>query len=304
MNTLTAVLAAVLAAGTLSTAVAAPAVPIDGTLDAAYGPALSTQAVQTPGDNSPLDIAHATGSELDQGYAFVVDGVLHLFLAGNVRGYFNVEFYPQDNVQIFVDSRAGGQNVLRGDNSGVGFYANTLNLLAGLTFDAGFEPDYWFDCTVGPQDPPVFAYAAELLGGGGGGGLFLGRTTAGGPGMLSGGTNPDGILATIDNLNTAGVALGCDGASGAGVSTGIEWAIPLSAIGNPTGCFRVCAFINIADPVDAQLLNQVLGPVPPGTCLLGVPSGVSLAGDQFFTVCPGSTPARPTTWGAMKTLYR
>jgi hypothetical protein len=53
--------------------------------------------------------------------------------------------------------------------------------------------------------------------------------------------------------------------------------------------------------------NQVLGPVPPGTCDLGAFSSVNFAGvsgDQFFTVCPLSTPVAPGTWGRLKSVYR
>ncbi len=310
MRTLPFFLSLVPCALAATVALATPAVPIDGTLDPAYGPALATQTVQTDNQDNPAeasDVTHAQGSELDQAFAFVSGGVLHLFLSGNLRGYFNVEWYPQSYLHVFIDSKPGGQNTLRGDNAGVGFYPNALNLLAGLTFDAGFEPDYWFNCTVWSQDPPLYAYGAELLAAGGGNGLFLGRAAAGGPGTLSGGTNPDGIEVSIDNRNFAGVTAGCGAASGAGVTTGIEWAIPLAAIGNPTGCFRVCALVNTADPVSNWLMNQVMGPLPPGSCGIGAPASVSFAsipGDQFVTVCTGVTPARSPSWGAVKTLYR
>lgn len=48
-------------------------------------------------------------------------------------------------------------------------------------------------------------------------------------------------LATIANRNFAGVGFDCNAASGAGVTTGTEWAIPLPALGSPTGCIRVTA---------------------------------------------------------------
>ena len=40
--------------------------------------------------------------------------------------------------------------------------------------------------------------------------------------------------------------------------------------------------------------NQVLAPLPPGSCELGDPSGVdfgAVAGDQYFTICPSTTSA-------------
>ncbi len=300
------------ACGALLFAAAATAAPlIDGTLDAEYGAALSTQTTQTSSGDTPgyfpLDIAEADGSELDQAFGYVADGVLHLFLSGNVKGWFAGEWYPQDNLHVFVDSRTGGQNVLRGDNPSVGQWGNTLNLLAGLAFDTGFAPDYWFHCTVFSWEPHHFAYGAELLDAGGGTGWYLGAATPGGPGTLAGGTNPYGILMALDNRNDAGVTYGCDAASGAGAVKGVEWAIPLAAIGDPAGCLAVCAFVTDASTSAPILYNQVLGPVPPGSCALGAPAGVNFAGipgDQYFVVCPQSVPARGTTWGSVKTIYR
>jgi hypothetical protein len=97
---------------------------------------------------------------------------------------------------------------------------------------------------------------------------------------------------------------GCDASSGAGVTTGIELAVPLAAIGNPTGAIRICALL--ASPQPVQVSNQVLGPVPPGTCALGSPAGVDLGnvpGSQYFVV-DMTTAARNSTWGRLKIQYR
>ncbi len=90
------------------------------------------------------------------------------------------------------------------------------------------------------------------------------------------------------------------------MTSGIEWAIPLAAIGNPTGDIEVCAFTGggLQGP---GLGNQVLGPVPPGTCALGNPATVNfgaIPGPQFFTVINGATPTLPLSWGRVKLLYR
>jgi len=306
---------ALLVLGLLFPRAAQPAaVPIDGTLDPAYGAALSTQTNATVWwpDASLGLVGGSNGYELDQAYGFISDGTLHLFLAGNLLCQGN----PVDpgiytyNLYLFIDSGAGGQNRMRSDNADLDY--GSLNRMAGLTFDAGFEPDYWLACRgyladfyVPTSTYTLYAWQAELPAGGGGGGYLLGTTGAGGPGTLSGGTNPDGIQVTIDNRNTAGVTSGCGASSGAGVTTGVEWAIPLAAIGDPGGCLRVCAVIATSSAY--TFLPQVLGPLPPGTCALGAPSGTdfnSFAGDQFFTVCGESTPARISSWGSLKTLYR
>ena len=180
--------------------------------------------------------------------------------------------------------------------------------MAGLTFDHDFEPDYWLNSTIWVAEPHVYAYYAELASAGGGPGWFLGQTAAGGPGALSGGANPEGIRVTVNDSNKLGVTGGCGPASGANVTTGYEWAIPLAAIGNPTGCVKVNAMVDCGDWCNPfALSNQMLGPLPPGTCGLGEPSTVDfspLGGDQFFTVCFGAPPARPMSWGALKLIYR
>ena len=306
---------ALLVLGLLLPRAARPAaVPIDGTLDAAYGVALSTQTTATVGwpDASLGLIGGSNGYELDQAYGFVSGGMLHLFLSGNLLCQGNPVDYGifTYNLYLFIDSRAGGQNRMRADNADLDY--GSLNRMAGLTFDAGLEPDYWLACRgylenfYDPASPyTLHAWQAELLTGGGGGGYLLGTTGAGGPGTLSGGTNPDGIQVTIDNRNTAGVTSGCGASSGAGVTTGVEWAIPLAAIGDPAGCVRVCAVV--ATSAAYTFLPQVLGALPAGTCALGAPSGIdfnSYAGNQFFMVCGGDVPVRVSSWGRLKTRYR
>lgn len=292
-----------LAAGVLLSAHAATssAAIVDGQLDGSYGPPIVTQTTQTQfGDSNLGAIDAANGSELDVAHGYVSGGVLYLFLGGNLETNFN-------KLELFIDGIAGGQNKLRGDNPDVDF--NGLNRLGddgsgnGLTFDAGFEPDFYITLTNGGGPTQVFSNFAELLTGGGGSGGYLGQATPG-SGTLSGGTNPFGIELTVDNSNTGGVSSGCDASSGAGVSTGIELAIPLAAIGNPTGCITVSAMINGSG--HDFLANQVLGPLPVGTCNLGEPRAVNfetLAGSQYFTVCP-PVPTTTTSWGKVKTIYR
>ncbi len=291
---------------------AAQAAVIDGKLDPDYGAALTTQTTRTSVADNAMAIGEVNlslGSELDEGYGFVSDGVLYLFMSGNLTFYWNIEgltvWLPLD---VFIDSTPGGQNQLLANNPSPDVLngAYNLNMMAGLTFDTGFAADYWL--SVGGNLytwPNLQAYYGELPSAGGGAGAFLGTTLCGGPGVLAGGTNPYGIQMTIDESNVAGVGYGCAAASGAGVTTGIEWAIPLAAIGNPTDCIKVCAFVSSGD--HSSLFNQVLGPLPAGTCSLGAASAVNFAsipGAQYFTVCSGPTPTRPTSWGRLKTIYR
>lgn len=282
-----------------SFAAVAGAVTNDGTLDGSYGGALAVQGTQTQFGDASISLSdYANGSELDAAYATISGGVLHLFLSGNLESNFN-------KIEIYFDTKAGGQNVLRGDNPNVDF--DGLNRQSGLKFDAGFSPDYYFTASGGYDGSGyrMFGNFSELLTSGGGIGNYLGSNTATTPGPLSGGTNPDNIELTINNSNSAGVSGGCAAASGAGVGTGIELAIPLSAIGNPAGCLSVCAFINGSS--HDFLANQVLGGLPAGTCNLGDPHNVDFSqipGNQYFQVCGGSVPTRASSWGSVKTLYR
>jgi hypothetical protein len=289
-------------------ALPAPAVTMDGRLDPDY---LAPLAVQTSQTNLPDAtagrIGATNGSELDAAYAYVDGNVLRVFIAGNLWCEGNPVDYGLhfSTLHLFVDTGHGGQNTVGG------FSFNYLTPPNGLTFDAGFTPGWWFGCTgslANYYDPTstytLYAWSTTLPPPAGGDVVPLGSTGAGGPGTLVGGTNPGGVQLAIDNSNVAGVSYGCAASSGAGVTTGIEWAIPLSAIGNPGECFRLSAVLTWGG---SYMTDQVLGPVPPGTCTYGPASGVNfaaLAGNQYFTVCPAGVPVRTSTWGALKSVYR
>ncbi|MFG0330766.1 MAG: hypothetical protein ACF8PN_12825 [Phycisphaerales bacterium] len=279
---------ALLAGFGLSSAVFAQPV-IDGTADAIYDTEAAVQDTQTQfGDNSDPDPGFANGSELDGVYSFTQDGVLYMVLSGNLESNFN-------KLEIFIDSVPGGQNRLRGDNPDVDF--NGLNRMGddgngnGLTFDAGFEADYWISMTGGPDGDgryQLFANYAKLRTDNDQGiGAFLGSGRAQSDGTLQDGDNFPGIRMTIDNSNVGGVIGGCDPDDGAGVPTGIEMAIPLTAIGNPFGSIKVCAFVNGGG--HDFMSNQVLKGIG-GGCNLGEPRNVdfnTIAGDQFATLTGG-----------------
>ena len=169
----------------------------------------------------------------------------------------------------------------------------------GLTFDTGFAANYWMDVTCGGSPFTVYANYAQLYPGGDGtNGYFLGQTVGLTNGTLFAGANPFGIQVTINNINVGGV----DATSTCYedpptygqvlVKTGVELAIPLAALGGPTGAVRVCAFIN--GPSHDDVSDQVLGPIWDGTGLfcgndLGVASLVNFAnepGNQYFVVGP------------------
>jgi hypothetical protein len=303
----------ILAAGLVTFVSTARGDTISGTLGAAYGPPLAVQTSQSNvgGTGNPAEPANTNGgSQLDAAYGYISGGTLYLFFSGNLTFWLQLEGYithwlPLD---VFIDCAPGGQRQLLSNNPAItpGFY--DLTLAAGLTFDTAFDADYWLSVggsVVEPPWPQMNAYLATLPSGGGGSGVYLGGTTSGAPGVLSGGVNPDGIRIAFNDDNRLGLGSGCGPASQVAVETGIEFAIPLSAIGNPTGCIRVCAFVTGQDP--SMISNQVMGPIPPGTCSLTPAASTDFSavpGDQFFTVCPQATAARHRSWGTLKTLYR
>lgn len=286
----------------------ARAITVDGHIEPEYGPPLTTQTTQTSLGDQPL--AGQLGSELDQAYGFIAQGALHLFLTGNFSRFFSEPLIFPDQVQLYLDTAPGGQNPLPNSLPSAGGSLN-LQAMAGLGFDAEFQPDYWI---AGAREAFGWFYAfyAELSVGGAG--YYLGRSTLAGDGTLTptgDATNPHGIRVSVDPTNEAGVTGGCGASPGAGAVTGAEWVIPLTAIGNPTGPIRICALLaraggDVVGGVRGVVSNQVLGAVPPGTCELGPAIGVNfanIAGAQYFVI-DLSTPAVRSTWGRIKQMYR
>ncbi len=255
---------------------------VDGTIAGGegYGAALALQTAATGFGNSTNGaILYATGgSEIDNLHAQVVGSDLYIFIGGNLESNGNT-------LDLFIDSKSGGQNPIAGGNS------SPTAAYTGLTFDAAMVPDYLLGFRF---DAGFLQTQYSLLGGGGSNNI--GQGNVGGTSFavdfdLTAGTNPGAVA--INNSNTGGV----DGSTvntPASVTKGIEIRIPLSAIGNPTGDIRVTAHINNGDR--NYLANQVLGGLPFGTGNLGGDgagnftgsvAGVnyaSFAGNQYVTI--------------------
>jgi len=251
------------AAALLLAAGSAAAPVLDGSRDAIYGPPVAVQTVQTGfGDNL---------SELDAAYARIEGGTLYLLLTGQVESNFN-------KLNIWIDSVAGGQNtIVAGSNPTNDGWAAKYD---GFTFDTGFEPDYLIIARNGFFGGPRFDFDFAIIGGGPNDfesslDIFGGSLT---------GTNPSvgasGIGVAYDNSNAAGVTGGsgpADQAAAAAVTTGLELAIPLSAIGNPTGPFKISAHINGSN--HDFLSNQSLGGFLPPQGNLGGDGAGNFTGD-------------------------
>jgi hypothetical protein len=255
---------------------------IDGTRDVPYyGAPAGSQLVETQFGDSGLGlIDFANGSELDAAYGFIDGGSLFMFFSGNLESNFN-------KLEVFLDTRTGGQNRLRGDNPNVSF--DGLNRMGddgssnGLTFPPEFEADHWISITGGDTGGGVYGLFVDFAqlreAADPGVGYFVGAGGAGTSGSLSGGSNPYGIRCTINNGNIAGVAGGTACGSGAGsVLTGVEIEIPLAAFGmtaDDVSAIAACAFVNGSghDFVSNQVLPSLA--CPQGN--LGDPRNVNLS---------------------------
>ncbi len=123
-----------------------------------YGAALSTQVARTGfGDASNPDaILAGGGSEIDQIFAKVSGGRLHVLVTGNLEDNFN-------KLNVFVDSKTGGANVVSSTmQAGVDSFCcggigqtGAFQRMNGLTFDAGFDADYLFLFTHGGETIPA-----------------------------------------------------------------------------------------------------------------------------------------------------
>ncbi|MFN9077178.1 MAG: hypothetical protein ACK5WX_07105 [bacterium] len=283
----------------VASAANAQSIILDGAVDKSYGAPVIEQNTQTQfGDSNLGTVGYANGSELNSAYAKIEGGFLHLVLTGNLESNFN-------KLEVFIDAVPGGQNRLRGDNLDVDF--NGLNRMGddpatktpeGLTFDKGFEADFWVGVTCGGSPFAVYMNRATLPTGGAGTGGYLGTGGAGLSGAVAdfGDQNPSGVGFGygLDNSNIAGVAGGTDIQAPGIVTTGVEIKIPLSAIpGYTEGDLKICAFINGGG--HDFMSNQVLGPIGGGP-FFGEPRAVNFAnvpGEQFFVVSAGSAPACP-----------
>lgn len=249
------------------------------------------------------------GSELDGAYAKIANNTLYLFFAGNL------ENSPISNrLEIFLDCKSGGQNVLTNTNNYPSEFEN-VNKMAGLKFDAGFESDYWF--TLGSfksgTQYKAFMYVAETNGDPVNG--FIDNPL---PDVIINNTGGpynwtfQGGQFGLNNSNNAGVGGAAGQVGGAydpsSVSTGIELAIPLAYIGNPTGDIKVCAFINSSahDYVSNQILcglggsaDNLQNPIPGTATYLNGVDFTTFAGDQFFVVSQTSDISSPFAVGSL-----
>jgi hypothetical protein len=253
------------------------AIMVDGTLDAGYGSPLAVQTINTGfGDSNYTGTPNgpdANGSETDAIYAVVSGGNLNVFVAGNFENNGN-------HLNLFIADGRVGQSVLSA-SGGIG-------AMNGSAFSPGFSATYALDAN--DFQGTVFLDSADLVANTGG---FVGSVglTAG----IGSGTPGSGIVLGLNNSNVLGVngSGGTAAAPGvaAAVVTGMEFSIPLSLLGNPTGNIELLADINGGG--DSFLANQFLPGLPVGS------GNVGNGGKFDFSTTPGEfvTVPEPTSLG-------
>ncbi len=221
------------------------------------------------GNNTDPSSANANGSELNNLFMrrdfddFTGQDTIYLMIGGNLQPNFN-------KLEVFIDTNTGnGQNTLifselppddpnydgnpPADNSALNRMGGPLvitddegaiiEIQPGLTFDTGFNAEYYYTFTAGNFDggtnsAEIFGSYARLRGVQGGSdegeARFLGMALTGGLGFFTGGDNlGEAALIDINNSNTGGVAGAADQFGGndsnpATVTTGIEIGIPVA----------------------------------------------------------------------------
>ena len=270
-------------------AVPASAATLDGST---AGDGYSLRAVQTVntefGDNA---------SELNAGHAQISGGALWLTITGNIEDNFN-------KLNIFIDTGAGGQNVLQNDGNNGGNNPENdgwAQKYSGFTFDSGFDANYMIVVRrgFGPQFDFDFATVGGGLGAFEASGDIFGGSTDG----VNASVGASGIGVAYDGSNVAGIGGGsgaADQVDAAAVTTGLELVIPLAAIGNPAAAdIQISAMVNGSN--HDYLSNQFLGGLaaPQGNLggdgsggFNGTVGAIDLnnyGGDQHFAIVPEPT---------------
>jgi hypothetical protein len=235
------------------------------------------------------------GGELDALYGDIVGGTLALSIAGNIEGNFNKAW-------VFIDTKDGGENTLDASNTDGGF--NEIQNLAGMTFDAGFAPDWAIRIEVGSGFYSInFANLVANSAGNvwsGGGFEDLPASNRGGGFAITHGW---------DNSNAVGVT----GASAAGAltaTTGLEFSIDMATAfgdGSLTSLSVMAIYGNgSADFMSNQVLPGISGGLRGVADHLGDPEFVNFnnIGGLQYAVIPEPATLALLSFGSLALIRR
>ncbi|HTV49327.1 MAG TPA: hypothetical protein VMG59_12885 [Phycisphaerae bacterium] len=265
-----------------SATISSAAITVDGTYSSDFGGALASQTINTGFGNSSYSAANtnpagkdANGSELDAAYGVIENGNLYLLFTGNFENNGN-------HLNIFIADGRTGQSTLSVDNSQV------LGAMNGSQFSPNFGHGATYVLDVNEYQGTVYTNDYDLIANTN---SYLGAFS-----VYSHKPNTVGSLA--EALNNSNVSqMGTSGAAANqsyvnAVQTGFEVAIPLSALGNPTGSIEVLADINSTQ--DNYLSNQFLAGLPVGSSNIAVAKfNFSSTPGMFFTIPVPSPTSKP-----------
>ncbi|HMP05659.1 MAG TPA: hypothetical protein PJ982_04865, partial [Lacipirellulaceae bacterium] len=291
-----ATLALIAASAALAAATASAQIVMNGTADAAYGPALSVQNTNTQFGNAlngdPINAGG--GSEINQVFARVYDGRLYVLIAGNLETNFN-------KLEVFIDSQAGGVNDTNGGalpggvdpfccggfpppDGGNTNNTGALQRMNTLVFDANFFADHYltfthgFENALAPNNLTFYAFTAHYANltqgtAGAAGALGMQLAHRGLPQVLRGSTADFNVNGRVDgadfliwqrNLGATAVNRLSGDATGNGQVTDEDLAVWTSAYGfsQETATFDANYFAPQSTGIDNS--NSLLGPALPG----------------------------------------
>lgn len=239
-------------------------ITVDGTLDAAYGSALSVQTVDTAWGSGT---AANGGNQLDAAYGQISGGNLNLFFAGNTS--------DGNSLWIFLDDgQAGGQSTFNvAPGAGNSYTSSGSTSLDGSKFSTDFSANNMIDLNT--SGGTIYANIYNLVVGTGG--YASSAPDAGG--TISGVYS---ITVAVNESSPAGT--GSNTGSGAlAVNTGWEVAIPMSALNNASS-------VNVLAGIGSDggyASNQWL----PSENVSSLPFDFSSTPGQYFTVAAVPEPA-------------
>ena len=226
-------------------------------------------------------------NEFAGAYTKIESGNLYLTITGKIESF--------NKMAIFIDSVAGGENVLTKSTANGG--ANPTNdnwadHYGGFTFDTGFTANYLIDARAGNSGGDKFDLDFSTVGSTAVvepiSNVFSGSQTGANANI------GNGIGVGYNNSLTGGSIGGTAGNAATNpqnTTTGVELCIPLTKIGSPViGNVKISVILSNGN--FDFMANQILGGLPVGTNNLGNDGGGNFsninlnnfAGNQWFPI--------------------
>ena len=176
---------------------------------------------------------HNWGSELNQLFVRCVNGVLYIGITGNLEGNGN-------SIHLYIDTGRSTSNTF---NLTTGCINCSVQGMSGVIFE--HKPDWAIGINRyddGQGNDNIYIDLHDLVNNQS---TYIGAVSVGtGANQPQGGDNTANLRAAFDNANVDGVTSDPNNLGDPATATaGLEMAIPLSALGNPTGTLKILAVL-------------------------------------------------------------